>query len=76
MANHTQYGHECDVCKPKRAANSILSGPTLGRRNFFKLAGAGVAGFALTAAHETEVLRGRRRISTRRRTTAFFFRRA
>jgi hypothetical protein len=55
MANHTHYGHECDVCKPKRSANSILTGPTLGRRDFFKLTGAGVTGFALSPLLGTEV---------------------
>ncbi len=55
MANHTHYGHECDVCEPMRSANSILTGPSLGRRDFFKIAGAGVAGFALSPMLNTEV---------------------
>lgn len=54
MVNHTEYGHECDVCKPRRSANSVLSGPALGRRNFFKLAGAGVTGYFLSPLLGTE----------------------
>lgn len=50
MANHTSYGHTCDLCKPVRPANSPLTGPTFGRREFFKLAGAGVSGYFLTTA--------------------------
>lgn len=50
MADHTKHGHNCETCRPKRAANSILSGPTLGRRNFFKLAGAGLTGYFLMPA--------------------------
>jgi hypothetical protein len=56
MANHSKHGHECEVCKPLRAANSPLTGPTLGRRSFFKLAGAGVTGYFLAPALGTEVL--------------------
>ena len=56
MANHTKHGHECEVCKPRRAANSPLTGPTLGRRSFFKLAGAGVTGCFLAPALGTDVL--------------------
>jgi len=56
MANHTKYGHECDVCNPLRSANSPLTGPTLGRRNFFKLAGAGVTGYFLSPMLKTEAL--------------------
>ncbi|MFN0121625.1 MAG: DUF1501 domain-containing protein [Blastocatellia bacterium] len=53
MAKHTttkheQYGHVCDTCRPHRSANSLLTGPALGRRDFFKLTGAGVSGFFLT----------------------------
>ncbi len=60
MANHHQYGHLCDVCRPERAAHpiSILGGsqhgPTLGRRSFFKLAGAGVTGCFLTPLLQPE----------------------
>lgn len=55
MANHAKYGHECEICKPERPANSPLIGPVLGRRSFFKLAGAGVSGFFLSSALRTEV---------------------
>src|SRR5262245_15657099 len=48
MANHTQHGHESETCKPLRAANSPLTGPALGRRHFFKLAGAGLTGYCLS----------------------------
>jgi hypothetical protein len=48
MTNHNAFGHICDICRPHRATNSILSGADLGRRNFFKLAGAGVTGYFLT----------------------------
>ncbi len=60
MANHHQFGHICDVCRPQRAAHpiSILGGsphvPTLGRRSFFKLAGAGVTGAFMTPLLKTE----------------------
>jgi hypothetical protein len=56
MANHTKYGHECEVCKPLRSVNSPLTGPTLGRRNFFKIAGAGVTGYFLSPLLKTEAL--------------------
>jgi hypothetical protein len=56
MANHTKYGHECEVCKPLRAANSPLTGPTLGRRNFFKIAGTGLTGYFLSPLLKTEAL--------------------
>ncbi|MGE0129398.1 MAG: DUF1501 domain-containing protein [Blastocatellales bacterium] len=56
MTNHTKYGHECEVCKPMRSANSPLTGPTLGRRNFFKIAGAGVTGYFLSPLLKTEAL--------------------
>src|SRR5262245_30924790 len=56
MANHTKYGHECEVCKPLRSLNSPLTGPTLGRRNFFKIAGAGVTGYFLSPLLKTEAL--------------------
>ena len=46
MAKHNHSG--CETCKPLRASNSPLAGPTLGRRTFFKLAGAGVTGYFLT----------------------------
>ena len=44
MTNHNQYGHICEVCAPERSANMLLRGPDLGRRTFFKLAGAGITG--------------------------------
>ncbi len=56
MTNHLEYGHECEVCKPMRPANSPITGPVLGRRNFFQLAGAGVAGYFLTPMLNTEVV--------------------
>ncbi len=57
MANHTQYGHECETCKPLRAVTSPLTGPTLpGRRDFFKLAGAGVTGYFLTPLLKSEAI--------------------
>lgn len=56
MANHLQHGHECETCRPLRAATSPLTGPTLGRRDFFKLTGAGVTGYALSAMLPTEGL--------------------
>jgi hypothetical protein len=55
MANHTRYGHECERCKPLRPRNSPLTGPLLGRRSFFKLAGAGVSGYFLTTAASAEL---------------------
>jgi hypothetical protein len=56
MANHTKYGHECEVCKPLRSANSPLTGPTLGRRTFFKIAGTGLSGYFLSPLLKTEAL--------------------
>lgn len=46
MTDHLQPDHSCDVCKPLRPVNSGLfgGGPVLGRRDFFKIAGTGVAG--------------------------------
>ena len=46
MAKHNHSG--CETCKPLRAVNSPFMGPTLGRRSFFKIAGAGVAGYFLS----------------------------
>jgi len=60
MAKHHHYGHICEVCRPQRAAHpiSILggpqNGPTLGRRSFFKLAGAGVTGAFMSPLFKTE----------------------
>src|SRR5262245_48222435 len=55
MDKHLQPDHSCEVCKPLRPANSALWGPELGRREFFKIAGAGVAGYFLAPlALETE----------------------
>lgn len=56
MANHLQYGHECEVCKPLRPATSPLTGPLLGRRSFFKLAGTGLSGFFLSSLVKSEVV--------------------
>lgn len=46
MKDHLQPDHSCDVCQPLRPVNSGLfgGGPVLGRRDFFKIAGTGVAG--------------------------------
>ncbi|MDX2042822.1 MAG: DUF1501 domain-containing protein [Acidobacteriota bacterium] len=45
MKDHLQPDHSCDVCKPLRPANSgLFGGPVLGRREFFQIAGTGVAG--------------------------------
>jgi hypothetical protein len=49
MTNHSDPNHICAVCKPLKPANSALfSGPLLGRRSFFRIAGAGVTGFFLS----------------------------
>ena len=56
MTNHLEYGHSCNVCQPQRSLNSPITGPMLGRRNFFKLAGAGVAGYFLTPHLTSEVV--------------------
>src|SRR5215475_10131329 len=56
MANHNKHGHACEICKPLRAANSPLTGPTLGRRNFFRIAGAGLTGYFLSPLLGSEVL--------------------
>ncbi len=62
MKDHLQPDHSCDVCKPLRPANSgLFGGPVLGRREFFKIAGTGVAGsfvvpmFAKEAKADTAV---------------------
>ncbi len=47
MDKHLRADHSCEVCKPLRPANSALWGPELGRRAFFQIAGAGVAGYFL-----------------------------
>ncbi len=47
MDKHLHPDHSCEVCKPLRPANSALWGPELGRREFFKIAGTGVAGYFL-----------------------------
>ncbi|MFN0087290.1 MAG: DUF1501 domain-containing protein [Blastocatellia bacterium] len=47
MDKHLHPDHSCEVCKPMRPANSPLWGPTLGRRDFFQIAGTGVAGYFL-----------------------------
>ncbi|MFN0121377.1 MAG: DUF1501 domain-containing protein [Blastocatellia bacterium] len=48
MNNHLHPGHVCDVCRPLKPANRPLFGPEIGRRSFFKLAGAGVSGYFLS----------------------------
>src|SRR5262249_9148701 len=47
MDKHLHPDHSCEVCKPLKPANSPLWGPDLGRREFFKIAGTGVAGYFL-----------------------------
>src|SRR5262245_45772608 len=47
MDKHLHPDHSCEVCKPLKPANSPLWGPELGRREFFKIAGTGVAGYYL-----------------------------
>ena len=47
MDKHLHPDHSCEVCQPLRPANSPLWGPELGRRGFFRIAGAGVAGYFL-----------------------------
>lgn len=47
LDRHLHPDHSCEVCKPLKPANSALWGPELGRREFFKIAGAGVAGYFL-----------------------------
>lgn len=37
----------CETCRSERAINSPFLGPGLGRRDFFKIAGTGVAGYFL-----------------------------
>ena len=48
MTDHLHPEHSCEICQPLRPANSSLWGPVIGRRNFFKIAGAGVAGYFLS----------------------------
>jgi len=47
MDKHLHPDHSCEVCQPLRPANSPLWGPQLGRREFFRIAGAGVTGYFL-----------------------------
>lgn len=44
---HLHPDHSCEVCAPLKPANSALWGPQLGRREFFQIAGTGVAGYFL-----------------------------
>ncbi len=45
MDKHLRADHKCEVCAAEKPANSSLfGGPALGRREFFRVAGAGVAG--------------------------------
>ncbi|MFN0123064.1 MAG: DUF1501 domain-containing protein, partial [Blastocatellia bacterium] len=53
MTNHLDPNHICDVCKPLKPANRPMFGPELGRRSFFKLAGAGVTGYFLSPLAST-----------------------
>ncbi|MFN7946222.1 MAG: DUF1501 domain-containing protein [Blastocatellia bacterium] len=49
MKNHPDPNHICEVCQPlKPASSALFGGPMPGRREFFKLAGAGVTGFFLS----------------------------
>lgn len=44
--DHLHPDHSCETCQPLRPVNSALfGGPVLGRRDFFTIAGTGVAGF-------------------------------
>ncbi len=57
MDKHLKPDHSCEVCKPLRPANSALfGGPMFGRRDFFKIAGTGVAGFFLSPVLPEKVL--------------------
>ena len=56
MANHLEHGHKCEVCQPEKPLNSPLTGPVWGRRNFFKIASAGVAGYFLTHPFQSETV--------------------
>jgi hypothetical protein len=47
MDKHLHPDHSCETCRPLKPANSPLWGPELGRRDFFKIAGTGVAGYFL-----------------------------
>ena len=59
MSDHTRPDHSCEVCKPLRPANSgLFGGPSLGRRDFFKIAGTGVAGSFLVPALTPDTLAG------------------
>src|SRR5262249_56205648 len=49
-------GEEGGVGKPRRGANSRLTARRVGRRNFFRIAGAGVTGYFLSPLLNTEVL--------------------
>ncbi len=59
MDKHLHPDHSCEVCKPLRPANSSLfGGPALGRRDFFKIAGSGVAGYFISPWLAESVLAG------------------
>lgn len=49
---------ELNEVKVPRGLTSPLTGPVLGRRDFFKLTGAGVSGFFLSSALKAEALAG------------------
>ena len=60
MKEHLQQmdsvDHSCEDCQALRPANSALfGGPQLGRRDFFKIAGTGVAGYMLSPVFSKEV---------------------
>ncbi|MEO6725309.1 MAG: DUF1501 domain-containing protein, partial [Blastocatellia bacterium] len=56
MKKHLQQDHSCEDCGTLRPANSALfGGPQLGRRDFFKIAGTGVAGYMLSPVFAKQV---------------------
>jgi hypothetical protein len=56
MKDHLQPDHSCEDCRVLRPANSALfGGPQLGRRDFFRIAGTGVAGYFLSPVFSKEV---------------------
>ena len=56
MTNHLEPNHICEVCQPLRPVNSAITGPEIGRRSFFQLAGTGVAGYFLLPTLSSEVV--------------------
>jgi hypothetical protein len=55
MDRHLHPDHVCEICRPRKPLNSPLWGPEIGRREFFKIAGAGVAGYSLSLPGSTVV---------------------